>query len=154
MQRWRAHLELEPNELVGRPLIEFLPPQEQARVVEQTHERAQGRIGTYNLEITTALGNTRLIVVHARPEFSPDGRYVGATAFVRASRQKKLENHLRHTQKMETIGTLAGGIAHDFNNILTPILGFAEMAKADWEDKVNRRESVDQIVAAPRAPRS
>lgn len=42
--------------------------------------------------------------------------------------QRQLQNQLAQTQKMESIGTLAGGIAHDINNILTPIMGYTELA--------------------------
>jgi two-component system, cell cycle sensor histidine kinase and response regulator CckA len=36
--------------------------------------------------------------------------------------KKKLEAQILHTQRMESIGTLAGGVAHNLNNSLTPIL--------------------------------
>jgi signal transduction histidine kinase/ActR/RegA family two-component response regulator len=60
----------------------------------------------------------------------------------------KLEGQLLQLHKMETIGTLAGGIAHDFNNILTPILGYTEMALEELSEESILRYDIEQINSA------
>ncbi|MCZ6671302.1 MAG: PAS domain S-box protein [Verrucomicrobia bacterium] len=57
-----------------------------------------------------------------------------------------LERQLLHFQKLETIGTLAGGIAHDFNNILTPIMGYADMALSHLPSGTALRDDLKHIV--------
>ncbi|MCE5195494.1 MAG: response regulator [Nitrospiraceae bacterium] len=60
--------------------------------------------------------------------------------------KKKLEEQLRHSQKMEAVGQLAGGIAHDFNNILTAILGYASLIQIKMEKGNPLRNFVDSIL--------
>ncbi|WP_306590895.1 ATP-binding protein [Geothrix sp. 21YS21S-4] len=52
-------------------------------------------------------------------------RKAGETLADRARLQRQLE----HSQRMETVGTLAGGIAHDVNNQLAAILGQLHLSR-------------------------
>ncbi len=82
-----------------------------------------------------------------------NGQVIGfVCALSDISQQKKLEEQLRHAQKMETISTLASGIAHDFNNVLVPIIGYTELAMKELEGQAEARYDLNQVInAAERA---
>ncbi len=91
--------------------------------------------------------------------------FASALGREQAEREKQiLEARLRHSRRIEALGTLAGGIAHDFNNILGAMLGYAEMAlgrlrrdSPEWRhvQEVSKageraRDIVDRILAFSR----
>jgi PAS domain S-box-containing protein len=59
-----------------------------------------------------------------------------------------IESRLRHSQKMEVLGTLAEGIAHDFNNLLQIILGYVSMARDEVQEGSLLQECVAEIEGA------
>ncbi len=60
-------------------------------------------------------------------------------------KRRELEDQIRHTQKLESLGVLAGGIAHDFNNLLTGILGNADLALMDLGMSGAARLSIEAV---------
>ena len=59
-----------------------------------------------------------------------------------------LEQQLRHSQKLESIGQLAAGVAHDFNNILTIVQGHSDRLLEKSENNEALAEPLRQISAA------
>jgi two-component system, cell cycle sensor histidine kinase and response regulator CckA len=96
------------------------------------------------------------VSLHARPVFDKTGELSlmegileDITEYKRAEAEHaKLEDQLRHSQRMEAVGLLAGGIAHDFNNLLTPILGYSELLIADFSPDDPRRQKLQQVKQA------
>ena len=81
------------------------------------------------------------------------GREVRVAAIRDLTEQKRIEDRMSQSQKMEAIGTLAGGIAHDFNNILSGVLGFADLGLMISEPDSHHMDYYGQIKKAGKRAR-
>lgn len=90
--------------------------------------KAAGEVPTtFDLEIKSK-DDRRIALEVSTQSVYRNGQPVGVQGIARdVTERKRLEEQLRHAQKMESVGTLAGGVAHDFNNILTGIIGFSDL---------------------------
>jgi signal transduction histidine kinase len=75
-------------------------------------------------------GTELSIADNGAPVRAPDGAILGVVIVFRdVTEQRRMEEDLLRTRKLESLGILAGGIAHDFNNLLAVILGNIAFAK-------------------------
>lgn len=64
------------------------------------------------------------------------------------TKTKAMEEQLRQSQKLESVGRLAGGIAHDFNNMLTAINGYSDLTLRRLKPDDPLRQNIGEIKRA------
>ncbi len=105
------------------------------------------RISDVEMMIVPRQGKARTILASGRPILDSEGNKLGAVAaMIDITERKRLEQQVRHSQKMEAVGHLAGGVAHDFNNFLTIITGYGQMLQRNLEPGSSSRSQVDEIL--------
>jgi len=97
-------------------------------------------------------GTTIDVAIYSAPLSRNDGDSSGVLAVIAdLTEQKRLQDRLRQSQKMEAVGKLAGGIAHDFNNLLTAITGYTDLLFIRLPGDIGKRELSEIRKASDRA---
>ena len=141
------------EDLLGKPVMDIVHEDFRALAGERVEliRSQQEALPRVEMKFIRLDGSDVEVDVVSIP-FTFEGRFAVQTVVRDISDYKIVEERLRHSQKMEALGTLAGGIAHDFNNILFAILGCNELAMEDVEKDSSVYELLTEIhVSAHRA---
>ncbi len=137
------------TETRGQKINDLIVPQSLLHEAEDLSEQAQRRnivhIQTLRKRKDGSLINVSVTgypIVIENEIVGIYGMYLDITV------QKRLEDQLRQSQKLESLGTLAGGIAHDFNNILSIILGHTSLLERLQANPQKLSQSIEAITKA------
>lgn len=146
---WSAALGYTIEELMAKPFLEFVHPDDRASTLEAVEHLRQGkRLVAFENRYLAKDGSYHWLRWNGTP--SADGKLIYAAAHD-VTEHRQLEEQLRQAQKLESVGRLAGGIAHDFNNLLTIINGYTALLLSRMEEGRTRESLVEIQKAGERA---
>jgi len=119
------------QEMIGRP-ISMLAPKDRADEIPAILQKIRNgeRVEYFESVRVTKDKRSLHVSISVSPIYDGDGKVVGASTIARnITAQKKIEDQLRQSQKMEAVGRLAGGVAHDFNNLLGIVTACSELLR-------------------------
>ncbi len=109
------------EDLIGRPYLALLSKRHRGRRLKSTLDIGTKQV--YEVEVVTRTGEPRAVVVSVSPLHAVEGTLLGVLGIARdMTETKKLEQQIRNSEKLASVGRLAAGVAHEINNPLGGIL--------------------------------
>ncbi|HWZ57395.1 MAG TPA: ATP-binding protein [Gemmatimonadaceae bacterium] len=137
---------LDPAQVVGRDLVEFVAPKDERRLRDALSAAFAGLPARIEVEFRrrTDPAEIRVVALAARrlPETDPPTLLlVGRDT----TGEREMRARLMETERLAAVGELVAGVAHEVNNPLSSISAFAQLLLRDGTLNDTQRESVEVI---------
>lgn len=119
------------EEMIGKNISTLVPADRPDEISGILAKVSRGESTEHYESVRVTKDGRRLNVsITVSPLRDTSGEIIGASAIARdITAQRRVEDQLRQSQKLEAVGRLAGGVAHDFNNVLGIINACAEFLR-------------------------
>jgi len=132
------------DEMLASSVSELDPPEFREKVPKRMRQIMESGQTVFESAHFRKDGSIMPVEINARL-LELEGKQIVMSIVRDISERKALEEQLRHSQKMESIGTLVGGIAHDFNNMLAAVQGNIYLAKRLIQEHPLAEDKLDNI---------
>jgi PAS domain S-box-containing protein len=141
------------QEIIGAHFSEFVPLKQRPKLYRLLKTRLGSAKTPAAFEITVPSKDGRETVLEVTLRVQRIGRRpVALQCIARDITQRlELEQQLRQTEKLSTIGKLVAGVAHELNNPLTSIIGYSDLLQ---EDDLHPRHKEDLEIIFRQADRA
>jgi signal transduction histidine kinase len=95
--------------------------------------------------MATRRDGSRIHIQTSSASFRVKGVDFGVISIDDVTQQKRSEQQLQESQKMEAVGRLLGGVAHDFNNLITGIMLYCDLLIAGLGSDRRLRHHAQEI---------
>jgi len=138
------------EDVTGDRFIERIFTEDSLKLVNSKID--SGSLDPYEAVAVKKDGTTFPVEIRVR-KLNNQGQDLRVAAIRDLTDQRKMEESISQSQKMQALGTLAGGISHDFNNILSAVLGYADLGQMESEPDTLIYQYFDHILSAGKRAR-
>jgi PAS domain S-box-containing protein len=143
-------------QLTGNGFLSLIPTPDRARTREFLVRIQNGEVDRFETWLHPLVGVAVEVELTGQALDLGDQRGLVLVAHDLSERRgaederRRMETHLQHVQRLESLGVFAGGIAHDFNNLLAGIMGYSSLLRMDLPEDGETAEVLEQIELSAR----
>lgn len=128
------------EQVIGRNILDFVPPEERETVAATARKRLAGQEnpGSYEHHLI-GFGDQELLVrIKGTPLIHSNGELIGGLILAEdITEYRKMEREMARLDQLNTVGEIAAGIGHEIRNPMTTVNGFLQlMTKEECFDEV------------------